>query len=673
MSSYLGPVKLRPDARRLGLVFPVTFLLSGLFFLPIPCLSSDQTSFEISPGPRSITAEERALAPDPASGSQQGIILVAETDQNDSAGTDILVWHHIRAKIFTNEGRGLADVEIPFSTGGLLKKWWGFTVRPDGSVQELRREDLQEQEVARSGGEKVSALKGALPGVVPGCVIDYGYLLWQKGIYYSLRVELQNEWPVRSFNYRWVPWGGRTASFRVARATGLGVSVTHDSRSMRVAGSNLPPVAEEPWMPPRKEVGASVSLYYRTNSEKPEDYWNLEAKREARRAQDFSKEKPIKEALASIPFPPGADLFARLKTVHAWITSNIHHSGFRTSEEAEAASDDGTSPVGAKEVLANRKASGRQLEYLFLGFARALGAEADMVLATDRRDHFFDTQLLTTEQFDWSLVAVRNPGEGDDKAVFVDTGSGLPFGELPWWLTGTNALLATPKGARTVLLHPSDPKKNRSDTQVALSFNESEGTATVRWSRTDSGQSGLTQRLDLRGMGPEDRHKRLEELCGETGEFEISRAEAPGLQDLASGLKLECEGTLMNTNLNPAHGGYRFSLDDFWNEAVPEFTAPVRVQPVVFEFPHLDVTVLDVRTPEGFSTVAPEPPAPVESPYGKFAIFITSQPEGYHVERVFALGAIAVPAAEYEPLRQFLAKVHQADRTFLEFRKSGTP
>jgi hypothetical protein len=52
-------------------------------------------------------------------------------------------------------------------------------------------------------------------------------------------------------------------------------------------------------------------------------------------------------------------------------------------------------------------------------------------------------------------------------------------------------------------------------------------------------------------------------------------------------------------------------------------------------------------------------------------MFITATPEGYHVERVFALTAIAIPAKEYEPLRRFLAEVHQADHTYLEFRKGG--
>src|SRR5207249_3365385 len=162
------------------------------------------------------------------------------------------------------------------------------------TVREMKKEEFQEQESARAGGYKMSVLRGALPAVAPGCVIDYGYQLWQKGIYDSLRVELQQGWPTRSLSYRWVPWGGSAASFRVARAAGLPVNVTHDSRSVLVTGSRLPAVVDEPWMPPRKEVTASTTFYYRKTSESAEEFWNLEAKREAHRVQDFIKEKPIR-------------------------------------------------------------------------------------------------------------------------------------------------------------------------------------------------------------------------------------------------------------------------------------------------------------------------------------------------------------------------------------------
>jgi len=651
----------------------IGFLVSALLSTSFLALGADRTAIELDPGPQKITPEEQALAPDAASGSQHGIILLDETERDDSTGSKSQIWHHVRAKIFTNEGRGLADVEIPFNTGLALKKWWGWTILPDGSVRELKQEDLKEQETVRAGRTKFSFLRGALPTVVPGCVIDYGYLLSQRGVYQSIRVQLQEKWPVRSLRYRWIPWEGARSLYRMTRATGMALKVAENRQAVLVTGENLPAVVDEPWMPPPREMAASATFFYSQRSEKPGDFWSWMAIGKTLAAKEFIKERPIKDALASKSFPTGADLFAKLKVVHAWISANVRNSGLRTSEQAEAVADDESSPRTAKEVLAEKKASGHQMDYLFMGFARALGAEAELVLATDRTDHFFDPGLLTSDQFDSSLVLVRAPGDGDDKAVFVDTGSGLPFGELPWWVTGAKGMAVTAKGYRTVLIPPSDPRKNQSETRVSIVFEPADQSALVQWTRTDAGQAGLSERLDMRSMGPEERSKRLQELCGAGGEFEVTKAEAPKLQELSSGLRLTCEGTMTNTNLSAGLSRYTFSLDGFWNEAVPEFTEERRVHAVVFPFPRIDRTFLEVRSPERFTTVTPPAVGPVQSPYGRYTLSISVTPEGYHVERLFALSAIAIRVQEYAPLRRFLTEVHRADQTSLEFRKAGTP
>jgi hypothetical protein len=653
----------RPSAPPLRLIL-AAFLLS----LPVPIHSAGSTT-EIAPGPRSITPEEQALAPDAASGAQHGIILMDEMEQDDTAHTS-RIHRHVRAKIFTNEGRGLSDVEITLGTGRELKKWWGWTILPDGSVRELKQEDLQEQESARSGRTKVRVLKGPLPGAVPGCVLDYGYLLVQKGVYGSTWMRLQKGWPIRNLSYRWRPLSA-ASSVRMARATGMDLEAFEGPGLVEVTGKNLPASVDEPWMPPVKEVAASVTFYYTGTFGNERDFWRRVAAGKTLAARQFIKGGAIKEALATMSFPEKADIYVKLRTVHAWIVANIRNSGLRTSEQAEEENQQGASPTTAREVLAEKTATSRQMDFLFMGFARALGAEADLVLATDRTDHFFDPGILTADQFDASLVMVRVPGDTDEQATLVDTGTGLPFGEVPWWVSGARGMLISDKGYRMVMLTPSDTRKNRSETHVSVAFRPADQTAAVRWTRTDSGQAGLSDRLDLRSLGPGERDKRLQELCGAGGEFEVSRAEAPGLQNLTSGLKLDCEGTMMSTNLTPGLSRYSFSLDGFWNEEVPEFTEEHRVHAVVFPFPRIDRTVVDVKSPEGFTTVEAPAVPPVESPYGRYTLTVSLTPDGYHVERMFALAAIAVKAQDYPSLRQFLSGVHRADQTALEFRKGG--
>ncbi len=368
--------------------------------------------------------------------------------------------------------------------------------------------------------------------------------------------------------------------------------------------------------------------------------------------------------------PPDGDLSAKLSAVHRWLSVNIKHASFRTVEETEASEDVKDPKFNAKAVLQSGRAVGRQLDYLYYGFAKLLRAEPYIVLTTDRTDHFFNPNLLSESQFDYSLVAVHIPGEAPDKFTFVDTGSGVSYGELPWWISGSRGFMADPKGAKVVVLRAPDPLKNSSETRTKISFNVEDGTASIRWSRADSGQAGRSDRMRLRGESPEERRKTFEDLCGSYGSFEVTRAEAPGLEDLYQGLHLECEGTLTDTNFTSELGRYSFRFDGAWEENVPELTSPTRIHPVIFSFPRVDKNVIDIDAPSGFVVADPPPSTKLDSPYGHYALSISATQSGYHVERTFSIDTVGVAAAEYEPLRRFLSQVHQADRTPVEFRKA---
>jgi hypothetical protein len=131
----------------------------------------------IAPGPTVMSPDEIALAADPSRGLEHAAILVEEVLRVDgSIGTELTV--HARAKILSNEGRELANVKIPFVKGSShLRKWWGRVIFPDGRVLELPQSRLEEQAVLRSDERNVSAMAAALPGVEPGCVIDYGFVI----------------------------------------------------------------------------------------------------------------------------------------------------------------------------------------------------------------------------------------------------------------------------------------------------------------------------------------------------------------------------------------------------------------------------------------------------------------------------------------------------------------
>jgi len=197
----------------------------------------------------------------------------------------------------------------------------------------------------------------------------------------------------------------------------------------------------------------------------------------------------------------------------------------------------------------------------------------------------------------------------------------------------------------------------------------------MQFAYTNDGQSqrGLTTRLKLRSLNPEERAKELESHCGASGDMEISKAEARNLQDPTANFHLDCEGTHTSANFRRDLGRYSYGILGPWVVEVPRFPSPTRRQNVVFNYPIFEALRMDVQSPPGFVAVDVKAPPIVESEFGRYALLIAKTPEGYHVERLYALSAVVVPAKDYDALRNFLERVAQADTTRLQFTRSETP
>lgn len=667
-------MKTAPDpAGKVGLLATAALAWS-ILGAGVPARAADKASLEIEPGPRAMSVEEVALRPDASAGSEHGVILIEETVIDETAGTDTLGRCHVRAKIFSAEARGLADLEIPMGAGkSVLKKWWAFVILPDGTVRELPQQDLREHEVASAGGESYKELKAMLPGVVPGSVIDYGWVLYTPGIMWRTRVEMQREWPIRVRRLRWQPTTvGEAAAYHVSHPKGVDIQATRSARAVLFEAANLPAAQVEPWMPPRENSFATVTLFYRRPGDTVKDYWSLQAKRLDQLVGDACHDGGLPALVAQMGIPPAAPLDQRLRSAYDWIATHMKTDPALVSESIEEVSDLESKARSnwVKPIVQQGHATSQEVAYLHVCVARTLGAESYLAMTSDRSRHLFDASMPSLSQFDRMVAWVREPGRPDEDGTFLDDGMGLPYGEVIWWVTGANAFLADPKNPRAVKVRASDARHNVSETTTRVAFEPNQGEAVLRWTRTGRGQHGLNQRLALRRMTPEARKTWIQSACGASGTIEIDRAAAPHLEEPTGGMQLECEGRMLGTNLTQEVASYTFSIMGPWIETLPDLPAGPRSQPVMFEFPRTDRNVVDVPAPPGFETATDPMIIPVSSPYGEYRLTISPGQDGYHVERTLVLAAIGIPAGEYDVLRSFLSDVARADRTRLKFKRA---
>ncbi|MEE9230833.1 MAG: DUF3857 domain-containing protein [Acidobacteriota bacterium] len=633
----------------------------------------------IEPGPITISDEERSIVADPENGIEHGIILVEETKLDDTSSTSyIRLTYHVRAKILSNEGRDLANVVIPFnSKTGYLKRWWGRTLLPDGTVLELKESELSEQTIAEIGGREYVALKGALPGVTPGSVIDYGYTIMAIDWKLMRRVPLQHSWPVRLFRYRWVPWKGLTGRYHISRGKLLDLDVAQDRLGYLFTARNIPAVKDERWAPPGDQIRAVATLYYSAPASSRKDYWDTWTAEEEWDIQEFNRHKrDLVETLEKMKIPNDAGLEEKLRTVYDWIQVNIANRSLLMWEERETEDrkknrkKDRKKRSTARYILENGQGKAWQLDYLFIGLARILGAEANEVMVVNRTIHYWDVGLLTGSQFDSRVVAVRLLGQTLEHAVLVDPGSGLPYGEIPWWYIGTKGMVVKRDGAGELVLWPTEARRNVSSSRAEISFGKGDDQVRVRWWREGKGHHGVLERRALRRVDPEERKKRLSYLCGHSDSLEIQLAEVENLDDPSASLELSCEGQLVGEAPLDSTADYYFRFEGPWIEPYPDFIADEREHPVVLKFRCVDVTTVEVSLPPGFEVGVIPGPVFLNSPYGSYSLSIRAGPTGYRVERNLTMQRLTVPSGEFLGFKGFLDGVRKADATYLHFKPS---
>lgn len=627
--------------------------------------------FRIDPGDPAMSEAEKSLAG--ADAGEHAIVLVDDTWRRDITFAEAEVEHHFRAKILTNEGRDLANVEIPaVKDYTSVKKWWGRTILPDGKVLELTQDDLQKQKLLETGTIELQAIKAALPGVVPGAVIDYGYVLRTVPDFFD-RVAIQRPYRVLSMRYRWQPNEFLTASFRLAHGEGREVKVDRDSQTVVVTATNVPALREEPLMPPVSEVQTSVYFYYTLPDDSRDDYWGWQAKSIEFLVGSFNRSKSaIREAIQGMDLPPGDPLETRVEKAYDWLTANVRRSDLRSSEEVEASGEDEKDSADkAKRVLLDREGTARDLDYLFVGIARELGAEAYVAYAPDRTRNYWDPALRTLHQFGGSVVVVRAPGTPLTDAKVCDPGSGLPYGDVPWYFTGVPAFVVLEKKAESLQIPPSAPGKNVSSTLGEVAFEEGNEVLVAKWSRTGKGQHGLDERRYLRDLPPTDRADRLRDLCGQGEGTEVTASRAPGIEEAYGPLLLECESEREQDAIQDTIARYSLSIGGPWFEPVPEIFDETRTFPVVFRYPRADLASIVFSPPEGFA--AGDVPAPIvyHGPFGDYTLAFERSGDGVKVSRSFVLRALGVPPQHYPALKSFLTDVRRADLTAVEFRRAG--
>jgi uncharacterized protein DUF3857 len=184
---------------------------------------------------------------------------------DDGGQNDLVLSHYVRIKIFTDRGREKhSKIEIPYIGGVKIKDIAARTIKPDGTIVELAKDDIIEKTVVKVSGLKLRTKTFAFPGIEPGAIIEYK---WKEVISNSsannLRLQFQRDIPVQAVTYHIKPAGSMSLDVRAFNMNEP--KFQKEKNGFQVATvNNMPAFREEPLMPPEDSVKSWAMVRYLT-------------------------------------------------------------------------------------------------------------------------------------------------------------------------------------------------------------------------------------------------------------------------------------------------------------------------------------------------------------------------------------------------------------------------
>jgi hypothetical protein len=609
----------------------------------------------------------------PDSGGRDAIILSEEGTAQDR-GSNYRFTRSLRLRIFTEEGRDAGKVEIDYLKGtSRLVDIAARSIREDGTATELSPDQVLTTTILKSGGTEYSRATAIVPGIEPGCVVEYHYTLEGKsGGFWVWPWSFQNDYYTVASLYRWQTssqgFGRPRWSYHKIAESMVERACTPDCDHVKevvFVAHDIPGARNEAWAPPLRDAGAGVVTFYGGMSNSSIDFWSLWKRALDQIATDFGKDigglaKVVDQADAQSP-----DSVAALAEVCRWIRTNLHSTAELSWEDLQANQKE-RSFWGREATLAGLIKRGEGSPYeLNLALATAaqrLGFDSCVCLLRDRREGVFDYDVigaLPTEP----ITAVKAKGSSHWSFYQAASRFAIPA-NVPWYLRGGPGLVAGPGEYLTVTLHPEDGAL--ADARWALDLTlDGSGGLSGRFTGAIRGEQAREYRSWLWTENPALRAGLLKDDLSPKGmpDLELAAVDLGGSPDSAFAIggtaryPLIAAGagavaTLPVEKLAP----WRFQGD---------FDSERRTQPIFFRYPRHEVVTVDLHLPPKATVEELPRPGEFENEVGAWRTSWSRIEGGIRYERSVEVDFGEMPARRYAAVRAFFRGLAEADRELL--------
>ena len=239
-----------------------------------------------------ITPEELKMTGEPKAPGAPAVILYRQVDRDDSSVRTPHEYNYVREKIFTEEGRKYANVEIP-----LVKGQWDIhsirarTLRPDGSIVNFDGK-VYEKEIVKARGIKYLAKTFTLSDVQPGSIIEYHYMIDFAEYYvFNSNWVLSDDLFSKSAKFTLKPYAEWALQWSWPNGLPEGTKPpSNHAKVIHMEVQDIPAFQEEDDMPPQGAMRFRVDFVYSEDGfeKEPEKFWKKQGKKMCDVAENFA-------------------------------------------------------------------------------------------------------------------------------------------------------------------------------------------------------------------------------------------------------------------------------------------------------------------------------------------------------------------------------------------------
>lgn len=601
--------------------------------------------------------------------------LFWEVTVNDE-DLDTVLSHYIRIKIFTERGKeSEGKVEIPYLGSTRIRDIAARTIKPDGTVIEMKKDAVFERTLLRASGFKVNAKSFALPGVEPGVIVEYRWREIRRSYAY-MRFYLQRAIPVQTVKYYIKPYAFFQYGMRLAAFNGPSQLPIQKEKGgfYSVTVNNVTAYREEPRMPPEDQVRRWMLVYYSEGHKiEPQKFWKEHGKRVYDAYKPLMKVNDDVKRAAAEATGGASTPEEKLERIYNYCRTKVKNvyneaSGF-TAEQREKMKEN----KQPSDTLKRGVGTTRDINMLFAAMATASGFDARLAQLGDRGDIFFDPNFPDDYFLNTANIAVR---VGENWRFFDPGTSYIPFGMLRWQEEGVDALVSDPKDpvfVKTPLSPPDKSVQKRTAKLKLLEDGTLEGEVQIEYTGHLAAYHKANNDEDSADKREENLRDRIRSQMS-TAELSEVRIENVTDQDkpFMCSFKVRIPGYALRT-------GKRLLFQPaFFQKGIGAlFPTSQRRYAIYFQYPWMEDDTVIIELPEGYALDNADAPSPFNvdrhAHYDvKIGVFEGGRAIQYKRSFYFGGGNVLLfPTNSYSNLKKVFDELLERDNHTLAVRQTS--